>query len=284
MDESLGVRWLGVAGIALAAGERTLLIDPFVSRPPARRLWAGRVVAESALVAEKIPRADVILVTHAHWDHIMDVPEVARRAGAAVYGSPNACTLLLALGVPQRQLHPLAAGERLRLGAFAVEALPAVHTAVLGRPPFTGPVRRGLAPPLRLRDYRMDVNFSFVVSTAGYRLLNWSSARAEGAVAADVLFVKPFATRPDYYAELLRAVRPRLVIPIHWDDFLRPLSKPLRPMLRPPSWSRRPLRRVDLAELRRVIERLSPKTAVFVPEIFHTYDLAALLSTATASG
>src|SRR5258706_2102773 len=113
MDTTVGMRWLGVAGIELSVDGRTLLIDPFVSRPPARRLWAGRVAPDGALVAEKVPQGDVVLVTHAHWDHIMDVPEVARRTGAAVYGSPNARALLQALPGPPAQVHPPPAGEAL---------------------------------------------------------------------------------------------------------------------------------------------------------------------------
>src|SRR5258707_12404259 len=105
MDTTVGMRWLGVAGIELSVDGRTLLIDPFVSRPPARRLWAGRVASDGALVAEKVPRGAVVLVTHAHWDHIMDVPEVARRTGAPVYGSPNACRPRQAPRWAPRQLH-----------------------------------------------------------------------------------------------------------------------------------------------------------------------------------
>src|SRR5260370_42523683 len=104
----------------------------------------------------------------------------------------------------------------------------------------------------------MDLDFSFAVGAAGYRLLAWSSEHAAPPVAADILCVKPFATRPAFYAELLRAGRPRLVIPIHWDGFLRPLSKPLPPMLRPPGWSRRPLRQRDLAHLRRPTQGIAP--------------------------
>src|SRR5258706_11770524 len=167
MDTTVGMRWLGVAGIELSVGGRTLLIDPFVSRPPARRLWAGRVGSDGALVAEKVPRGDVGLVTHAHWDHIMDVPEVARRTGAAVYGSPNACALLQALRVPPAQLHRLAAGDRLRLGTFSGEGFPAVHRAPPGPPIFPGPPRPQPAPPLRLRGHRMGLDFSFPLGAPG---------------------------------------------------------------------------------------------------------------------
>lgn len=277
MAEPVWFRWLGVAGIELRVQDRCLLIDPFVSRPPMRRMWLGRVQPDHALIAEKVPRGDVLLVTHAHWDHIMDVPDVAQRTGAAVYGSPNACQLLTICGVPSARLHPIAAGDRMRCDPFQVEVLPAVHGTILGRPIFTGPVAANLRPPLRLRDYRMDLTFSFLLRAAGYRFLDWSSDRIEPAVPADVLFVKPHSPHRAYYAELLRTARPRLVVPMHWDDFLRPLSRPVRPMWRRPAWSVRPVRRVDLVEFRRLIQDLSPHTTVFVPEMFRTYDLRQLL-------
>jgi L-ascorbate metabolism protein UlaG (beta-lactamase superfamily) len=272
MCEPILFRWLGVAGIELQVGERTLLIDPFVTRPPRRRMWSGRVQPDAALVAAHLPRADVVLVTHAHWDHLLDVPAVACRTGADVYGSPNCCRLLSALGVPHGGIHGIAAGNRLDLTPFAIEVLPAVHTTILRRSVLTGPLAPTLHPPLRLRDYRMDADFSFSVAAVGHTLLVWSSESVEGAVSADVLFVKPFGARA-FYAKLLDAVRPRMLIPIHWDDFFRPLSKPLRPILRPPTQSRRPLRRVDLDGFRRLIGELAPGVEMFVPELFRAYDL-----------
>jgi L-ascorbate metabolism protein UlaG (beta-lactamase superfamily) len=276
MGEPIWFRWLGVAGIELRAGEHTLAIDPFVTRPTWRRLWHGRVEPDSALVAQKLPRCDAVLVTHPHWDHVLDVPEVARRSNADVYGSANTCHLLEVLGAARSRLHLLAAGDCLQMGPFGVEVLPAIHTRILGRPFLVGPLADELHPPLRLLDYRMDVDFSFRVSAGSYTLLDWSSESAEGATPADVLFVKPFGTRT-YYAELLDAARPQLVIPIHWDNFLRPLSKPLRPMMRPPVWSLRPLRRVDLSAFRRMLGELAPDVDVFVPEMFRAYDLCERL-------
>jgi L-ascorbate metabolism protein UlaG (beta-lactamase superfamily) len=285
MDASVSFRWLGVAGIELHLRGRVLLIDPFVSRPPFRRMWLGRVEPDHALIAETIPRCDVVLVTHAHWDHLMDVPEVAARSGAAVYGSPNTCALLRRLGLAPECVHTLADGDHVRLDEVGVEAevVAAVHGKVLGRPIFTGPLSSDLRPPLRLRDYRMDVDFSFLLRTATCRLLDWSSERAEGAVPADVLFVRPFGTHK-YFERLLRLVQPRLVIPIHWDDLYRPLSKGLRPMIGPPQWSLPPLRRVDLAAFQRMIQQVAPHARAFVPERFRVYDLGDLVSGQAKAG
>ena len=35
------MRWLGVAGIELRVNKQILVIDPFVTRPPFRRMWFG---------------------------------------------------------------------------------------------------------------------------------------------------------------------------------------------------------------------------------------------------
>ncbi|MEE8585048.1 MAG: MBL fold metallo-hydrolase, partial [Acidobacteriota bacterium] len=62
---------------------------------------------------------------------------------------------------------------------------------------------------------------------------NW----IEGAldeIRADVLFLSTATLglqKPDfqnaYYAQTVKKVQPRLVIPVHWDNFLLPLSEPI---------------------------------------------------------
>ena len=139
-----------------------------------------------------------------------------------------------------------------------------------------GPAPSALSSPPRLREYRADANLSFRIAVEGYQLLDWSSETATGAVSADVLLVKPFGAWADY-DELLGAVQPRVVIPLHWDDFFRPLSKPVRPMMRYPRWRIPPLRRLDLEEFRGVIASVAPGMPVFVPRMFEEYELAHLL-------
>ena len=91
-------RWLATAGIELRVHGRIVLIDPFFSRFPLWKMWFGRVCVDHDLVAVKIQSCDSVLVTHAHWDHIMDVPDVVHNTGALAYGSPNCCQLLAACG------------------------------------------------------------------------------------------------------------------------------------------------------------------------------------------
>jgi hypothetical protein len=106
--------------------------------------------------------------------------------------------------------------------------------------------------------------------------LDWSSEQIHSAPPADVLFVKPHQEQA-YYEALLGVVQPRVLIPIHWDDFMRPLSQPLRPMLKPPRLAFPPLARVDLTAFRQMIKRIAPQTKVFLPEIFHLYELSEFL-------
>jgi L-ascorbate metabolism protein UlaG (beta-lactamase superfamily) len=270
------MRWLGVAGIELRVNKQILMIDPFVTRPPIRRMWFGRIRLDSALITAKVPHGDFVLVTHAHWDHVMDVPAIIEQTRATAYGSTNTCRLLKILGVPEAHLREIKAGDQLTLGIFQVAILQAEHGLVLGRPFATGSLAPNLHPPLRLRDYRMDTCFSFLIEVDGLRFLDWSSEQAHLAPLADVLFVKPLQ-KPAYYEALLGVVQPRVVIPIHWDDFMRPLSQPLRPMLKPPRLAFSPLTRVDLTTFSQLIKRISPQTQVFLPEIFQLYELSELL-------
>jgi L-ascorbate metabolism protein UlaG (beta-lactamase superfamily) len=280
-ETSVRFRWLGVAGIELKAHDQILAIDPFFTRPPMRRLWFGRVSPNRELIAERIPRCDYVLVTHAHWDHVMDVPDIARNTGAIALGSANTCKLLRTCGVAGEQVREIVVGDQIRLGSFHVEVLRAEHMRSPGFSP--GPLPANLKPPLHLGDYRMDDCFSFLIEIHGLRLLDWSSIRAEQAPRADILFVRLYA-KPAHYEALLRAVQPRLVVPVHWDNLFRPLSKPVRPCFKPPSWRFPPLQRMDPTRFREMIGVANADLDVMIPETFHAYELRSIVDRGQAEG
>ncbi len=67
---SVSVRWLGHSAYSLNIDGHKVLIDPFVSGNPAAKAVANDLDAE------------VILLTHAHGDHVGDSVEIAKRTGA----------------------------------------------------------------------------------------------------------------------------------------------------------------------------------------------------------
>ena len=275
ISEEIYFRWLGVAGIELRWADRVLMLDPFFTRPPIRYVFGGRVQPDRALVGKWVKSCDYLLITHAHYDHLMDVPEVIRLTGVKAYGSPNTCDLLRMQGVPPEFVGEIKGGELIEFDGFKVKALPAEH---LHLPVFKpGRLADDLRPPLRLRDYRMDEPYSYYLELGGMRLLAWCGVDGECERAAEVLFLGPLGGGGDYQ-RLIASVRPRVIVLIHWDDFFRPLSKPVRPSLTPPRWSLPPWRRFDPYAYCSQLEARFPGMRVLVPEVFQPYPLNEIVA------
>lgn len=275
----LTYRWLGVAGLELMCNGYRLLIDPHVTRPPKRQVAVGaRVRTNAALVARHAGQADAVLISHPHYDHLLDVPEVLRITGACGYGSHNSCRLLALSGIPAEQIRQIGPGDHLMLGPFEVEVYPARHTRIPMARWLNGSLPRRLrrsgdpavggsrAVRLRLSDFRMDACYSFFIHAAGMTLLVGNYP-----VAADVLFIAPYNPGVDLTG-ILKAIQPREVVPIHWDDFFRPLDQPIRPILmtRAQSLGGRfsPVQRLDLQAFVEKVQQTLPDAQVTIPELF----------------
>jgi L-ascorbate metabolism protein UlaG (beta-lactamase superfamily) len=273
----LRLRWLGAGAVEVVAGGRTLLVDPFFTRPSIPRLLFHRLSSCEKRVAGALQGGDYVLITHSHYDHLMDVPIVHKMTGCAVYGSPNSLGLLRLFGLPEQVLGELHNGAQLALDPFEVDVLPGDHLRILGHIPIAGDLRRGLKPPLRVTDYRLDVCHNFLIVAQELRLLLWNGPWVEGALSADVLLVQPYFDTA-MYQRLLNLVDPRYVIPIHWDDFTRPLSRPRRPMLKLPGLRRPWPRRMEIGGFRRQIQGLARHVEVLIPDILQPYDLGQEMS------
>lgn len=258
----IAYRWLGVAGLEFRAGDQTLLIDPFFTRPSWREALRGRPArSDAALVARYVTSCQHVLVSHAHYDHLLDVPEVLHLTGARAYGSPNTCRLLEVAGLPPERLVCAHPGDRLDLGVFQVQVLPAWHTRTPLDWRINGPLPPRLPAHPALLDFRMDESACFFLQVGAARILvgNYLFDEACAIPGADVVFLTPFVPLA-LLEKLLVRLTPRQVIPIHWDDFLRPLSQPLRPL---------PFKRVGLAEFTRRVQRVLPAAQVITPQLFN---------------
>ena len=245
-----------------------MLVDPFLTRPRQTQVFFGRAAVDRQVVNEHVKECSHLLISHAHFDHFMDVPEIGARTGAMVHGSANTCELARRLGIPENQTHQIGAKDEFVIDDINIKVIPAAHPWIPG---YTqGQLKMELKPPLRLRDYRMDSCLSFLISFQGRRILVWSSFATANAEAADVLICRAVSGE-SWYARLMAGVQPRLAIPSHWDDMFRPLSEPPRPYFSPPRLALPPLRRIDLGEFERRVKKANPGCEVLLPERFKEY-------------
>jgi L-ascorbate metabolism protein UlaG (beta-lactamase superfamily) len=236
-SSSVRVTYLGTNGYLLQTSDSVILIDPYFSRIPLMPVASNSPIKPniSRIIfgMERLPkRVDAILVTHGHFDHLLDVPEVARRTGASVIASPTSCYLSQACGLPATKTLPVQAGDSLQFGAAHVHVLPAMHDRILGVMPFPGVLTAvPLNPPRRPSDWVCGEPLAFVIELDAKRIY----VDAGGTVAAlPPMTVGPVdlailgAYLPESRRRFLPALyrlRPRYILPSHEDDFFRPLGE-----------------------------------------------------------
>ena len=267
---NIQLRWLGNAGFEFQLGQTVLIVDPFLTRPRFIQTYFGHVAPDEAALRKYIPRCDAILVTHAHFDHCMDAPAIAMRTGARVHGSANTCRLMRSAGLPARQTHEIASGDDFEFNGIRVSALPAAHPRIPGYT--SGRLRRKLEFPLQLRDYRMDTCYSYLLEYEGTRILVWSSTQPLNAPRADLLTCRAVSSQR-WYDRLLQQVKPKLVLPQHWDDTYQPLSDAPQPFFSAPHPGVPPIGRIDLADFSARVRRAAPECAILAPDIFKSYSI-----------
>jgi hypothetical protein len=116
------LRWLGTANYELAYKDKVVLLDAFIDRGPRSR--------PIGLSASEMKRVDVILIGHAHWDHIADAARIARQSRAIVVGAASAIDVVTAAGLPPEQTRTVegTGGEVLRFERFTIEPVLAQHS------------------------------------------------------------------------------------------------------------------------------------------------------------
>jgi L-ascorbate metabolism protein UlaG (beta-lactamase superfamily) len=279
-DSPLSVTWLGVATLLIDDGSSALMTDGFFSRPGLAQIAAGKLTPSPArvdgcLARAKVSRLEAVIPVHAHFDHVMDSALVADRTGARLVGGESAANVGRGYGLPDDRIVVAVPGEPIQLGAYDVTLIESHHC-----PPdrFPGVIDAPLKPPVKVSAYRCGEAWSLLVHhrPSDRRLLIQGSAGfVPGALTgqtADVAYLSvgqlglhPRSYLTDYWTEIVRAVGAHRVIPIHWDDFFRPLSKPLRAL---------PYAGDDLDVSMRILDELATRdgVALQMPTVFQRED------------
>lgn len=265
---ALTVTWAGVTTLVVDDGSSAVMTDGFFSRPSLLSVGLRRIApspprVDGCLSRLAVDRLDAVLPVHTHFDHALDSALVAERTGAVLVGGASAEQLGRGHGLPEKRLRTISSGDTVTLGAYDLTLVESGHC-----PPdrFPGAIERPVAPPAKVSDYRCGEAWSVLLQhrpSARAMLIVGSAGFVPGALTgrhADVVYLgvgqlgrQPESYLRDYWTETVRAVGARRVVLIHWDDFFRPLHKPLRAL---------PYAADDLDASMRVLTRLAGEDGV----------------------
>jgi L-ascorbate metabolism protein UlaG (beta-lactamase superfamily) len=221
----------GGAGFALEHRGHVLLVDPYVTRAPLARALLARLRPDPDAIARYVPRADAIVVSHTHFDHVLDVPEIARRSGARVFGSRSAAALCLVSGVSADRIEIVereaggASPER-EVGPFTLRFSDTFHfpaTLPTAQTSPCTPVRTDVAP---FSAWRFALRVALSITWEAAELID-ASVQVRN-VDLLLLCVAGWTASRDLPERVGRRLAPGAVLLSHWDDFLRPMREPAR--------------------------------------------------------
>jgi len=127
--QSAEVRYLGHAALEIATGERTVLVDPYLSDNP--------VAPAAAKRPDAFQDVDLILLTHGHADHLGDTADLIQRTGAKVALNADLGRTLAALGIvpADRQVRFNLGGTVQPLGeGLRITMVEAAHSSTVAVP------------------------------------------------------------------------------------------------------------------------------------------------------
>lgn len=228
------ITYLGVNGYQFETGGHALVVDPYFSRVGVCAVaFNQRVEPDEYRVQQGLahvrPRVDAVLVTHAHIDHLLDVPHLMRRTGARLVAGTTAVNQARSLGIPASQCRPVEGGDVRRIGPWTIRVVAAKHDRLFGSVPIPGTRAEPGPPPERAKDWVVGEPLAFIIEAAGKRIYVESGGmpdtlppktRVDLAILGVAL---PDARR--HFAPSVRRLHPRFTLPSHQDDFFQPLDR-----------------------------------------------------------
>lgn len=216
------VLWLGQAGFRIKTpGGQTIVIDPWITGGP-----KAPPVYKADLAA--LGKVDLLLVTHAHVDHLGDAPALAKLHKTVLYGPADMVTPLITLGVlPAELTHRFnKSGSVKPLPGIKVTAVQAEHSSLLV---WKNPATEKLEshPAGEAVGYIIELENGFKIWHMGDTGLFGDMKFITERYKPDLVMLPiggNFTMDPDDAAFALRNwINPKMVIPMHYNS--NPLTK-----------------------------------------------------------
>ena len=183
--DGVRVTYLGTNGYQFEFKGHALLVDPYFSRVDLLSVALGsRIQPNAARINDGLrhlaTKADAILVTHGHFDHLLDVPAVMAKTRARLIASASSVDLAKRAGASSGDA--VKPGDVRRIGPWKIRVLSATHDRLFGKVPFDQTAFAGGAAATRRR---LDLRGTACVFDRGERPAHLHRLRRNtGAVAA----------------------------------------------------------------------------------------------------
>ncbi len=132
------IKWFGHAAFSITTPKgKVILIDPWLNNPLNPEAKDGKASLTS------VPKADYILLTHGHRDHVGDAVEIAKKTGAILICNPELAGNLVKLAdFPAKQAQTdaiMGIGGEINIadGEVTVAMTPAIHSSSVFNPKAT---------------------------------------------------------------------------------------------------------------------------------------------------
>ena len=237
--------YFGTNTLLFQKGASTILVDPHFSRPGVISLLSKIQPDHESITAGlrrvEITNLDAVLITHTHYDHALDAVEIIRQTGGVLLGSESAVNCAKGASLPGQNYRQIKPGDTLTLGSFQIRIHPAQHI------PFPAPlswflagkgqISEPLSPPTMFWAYApgeiltLQLDKLLVFGSAAYSPNAYIDLDVQTVVLGiGGLELKSQAYLESLYQEVVLNSGARHVYLSHWDNFFKPLDRPLKPL------------------------------------------------------